>query len=279
MTTRFRATHRPLSRFLQGFGIGIIPAAMPAQRPKQPPARGAAPRAAASPAPQPGRPAPHTERALEILARLRRLYPEADCELEYQEPYQLLVATILSAQATDRSVNLVTPALFARYPDAAALARATPEELQPQIASIGLFRNKAKALIAAARQVVERHLGVVPRERQALEALPGVGRKTANVVLANAFGEPALAVDTHVTRLAGRLGLSTQRDPARIESDLTALFPPTDWGFVSHALIWHGRRVCSARSPRCAVCELAPLCPSAARLGGRAQAAARRTRS
>jgi endonuclease-3 len=207
--------------------------------------------------------APATTRAPAILAGLERLYPDADCELDHVDPFQLLVATILSAQTTDRAVNQVTPGLFARFPDARALAAADPLDVEPLIATIGLFRNKAKSVVGAARALVERHGGVVPREREALEALPGVGRKTANVVLSTAFREPALAVDTHVTRLAGRLGLSSQADPRRIEDDLTALFPRARWGFVSHALIWHGRRVCDARAPRCETCGLAPHCPSA----------------
>jgi endonuclease-3 len=207
--------------------------------------------------------APAATRAPAILAGLERLYPDADCELDHVDPFQLLVATILSAQTTDRAVNQVTPGLFARFPDARALAAADPLDVEPLIATIGLFRNKAKSVVGAARALVERHGGVVPREREALEALPGVGRKTANVVLSTAFREPALAVDTHVTRLAGRLGLSSQADPRRIEDDLTALFPRARWGFVSHALIWHGRRVCDARAPRCESCGLALYCPSA----------------
>jgi endonuclease-3 len=201
-------------------------------------------------------------RASEVVARLRRLYPEATCELEHVDPFQLLVATILSAQTTDKAVNQVTPALFAAYPDAVALARAEPPAVEPLIATIGLFRNKARAIVGTARALVERHGGAVPRERLALEALPGVGRKTANVVLSTAFGEPALAVDTHVARLAGRLGLSRSDDPRAIEDDLTSVLDPRDWGFTSHALIWHGRRVCAARAPRCADCGLADVCPS-----------------
>lgn len=207
--------------------------------------------------------APRETRALAILPALRRLYPDADCELEHVDPFQLLVATILSAQTTDRAVNQVTPALFARFPDAPTLAVADPRAVEPLIASIGLFRNKAKSIVGAARALVERHGGQVPRDREALEALPGVGRKTANVVLSTAFREPALAVDTHVARLSGRLGLSRETDPRRIEEDLMRLFPPEAWGFASHALIWHGRRVCDARAPRCEACALAALCPSA----------------
>lgn len=202
-------------------------------------------------------------RAEAILRELERLYPDAECELEHVDPFQLLIATILSAQTTDKAVNQVTPALFARYPNAAALAQAQPTAVEPLIATIGLFRTKAKAIIGTAQQLVSQHGGQVPVARAALEALPGVGRKTANVVLASAFGEPALAVDTHVQRLAQRLGLSRQTQAIAIEQDLLALFPPARWGFVSHALIWHGRRVCSARAPRCSECTLNRLCPAA----------------
>lgn len=201
--------------------------------------------------------------ARDVVRRLHRVYPDATCELDHRNAYQLLIATILSAQTTDRAVNEITPALFARYPDPAALALASPEEVAQHIASIGLFRNKARSIVGAARALVEQHGGEVPRDREALEALPGVGRKTANVVLSTAFDEPALAVDTHVTRLAQRLGLSDAGEPRKIEDDLTAALPPKEWGFTSHALIWHGRRVCKARGPRCDLCELSPVCPSA----------------
>ncbi|MBP7148475.1 MAG: endonuclease III [Acidobacteria bacterium] len=202
-------------------------------------------------------------RARRIVRALRKAYPDADCELEHVDPFQLLVATILSAQTTDKAVNQVTPALFRRYPTPAALAAAEPAEVEPLIASIGLFRNKARSVVGAARALVERFGGVVPRDREGLESLPGVGRKTANVVLSTAFRVPALAVDTHVTRLAQRLRLSDDPRPEKIEADICAAVPPADWGFTSHALIWHGRRVCSARAPRCAACVLARLCPSA----------------
>lgn len=202
------------------------------------------------------------ETAGEIVRRLHAMYPDAHCELDHVDPFQLLIATILSAQTTDRAVNLVTPALFARYPDARALAAAEPHEVEPRIATIGLFRNKARAIVAAARALVLGHGGTVPAERSALEKLAGVGRKTANVVLATAFGEPALAVDTHVARVSARLGLTRGDDPRRIEDDLTAALPPAEWGFTSHALIWHGRRVCAARAPRCADCALEDLCPA-----------------
>ena len=206
---------------------------------------------------------PTPEYAAEILRRLRRLYPEAECELDHKDAFQLLVAVILSAQTTDKAVNRATPALFERYPTAAALAEAPPEDVEPLISSLGFFRNKAKAVVGAARGIVEQSGGEVPREREALESLPGVGRKTASVILATAFGEPALAVDTHVARLAEILGLSRERDPDKIERDLTAHFPREDWGFASHALIWHGRRVCVARRPRCAECGMSDVCPSA----------------
>ncbi|HHN75119.1 MAG TPA: endonuclease III, partial [Acidobacteria bacterium] len=160
-------------------------------------------------------------RARTIIRRLRKLYPEAECELEHRDPFQLLVATILSAQTTDKAVNQVTPALFRRYPSPRELAAAQPAEVEPLIARIGLFRNKARSIVGAARMLDEDFGGRVPRTREELQRLPGVGRKTANVVLASAFGEPALAVDTHVTRLAGRLGLSSSKDPRRIEDDLT----------------------------------------------------------
>jgi endonuclease-3 len=200
-----------------------------------------------------------------ILSGLEQLHPEADCELFHDDPFQLLIATILSAQTTDKAVNLVTPELFRRYPDAARLAAAEPREVEVLISSIGLFRNKAKALIGASQQLVARFGGKVPPTRAALESLPGVGRKTANVVLATAFRQPALAVDTHVQRLSRLLGLTRQTDPAKIEQDLCQLFPESRWGFVSHALIWHGRRVCVARAPRCQDCGLRAVCPSAFR--------------
>jgi endonuclease-3 len=210
----------------------------------------------------------HRKHARDVVRRLRELYPDASCELDHRDPYQLLVATILSAQTTDRAVNEVTPALFRRYPDPGSLAAASPEDVAEQIASIGLFRNKARSIVGAARALVERHGGEVPRDREALEELPGVGRKTASVVLSSAFGEPALAVDTHVTRLAQRLGLSAASEPRKIEQDLTNALPPSDWGFASHALIWHGRRVCKARGPRCDLCALSPVCPSAFLIDG-----------
>jgi endonuclease-3 len=202
-------------------------------------------------------------RAARVLSALEASYPDAASELDFEDPYQLLVATILSAQATDASVNAATPALFAAYPDAAALARATPEEVEPYVRTIGLYRGKAKNLVATARLLVERHEGAVPEAFDALLQLPGVGRKTANVVASNAFGRPGIAVDTHVGRLARRLGFSRHTDPNKVEKDLEALWPEDRWIFAHHALILHGRRVCTARAPDCPDCPLAADCPSA----------------
>ncbi|MEO8448254.1 MAG: endonuclease III [Gemmatimonadota bacterium] len=203
-------------------------------------------------------------RAREILARLEREYPDAHCALDFRGPYQLLVATILSAQCTDVRVNLVTPAFFARFPTAQDLALADPAEVEILIRSTGFFRNKTKSLLGMARGVVETYQGEIPRDMASLRVLPGVGRKTANVVLGNAFGiNEGVVVDTHVTRVAGRLGLTKHTDAEKIEQDLIPLFPQAKWTMVSHYLISHGRQVCIARRPRCEVCVLADLCPSA----------------
>jgi endonuclease-3 len=200
----------------------------------------------------------------EILARLTAEYPAARCALEHRSPLELLVATILSAQCTDARVNQVTPALFRRCPDARAYAEAGLPELEALVQSTGFFRNKAKALQGLGRALVERHGGEVPATMAELTALPGVGRKTANVVLGNAFGlEEGVVVDTHVARLSARLGLTRESDPVRIESDLVALVPRPAWTLWSHLLIHHGRAVCKAPRPRCAACVLADLCPSA----------------
>ncbi len=206
---------------------------------------------------------PERARIAEVLRRLRALYPNPRTELSHRTPFQLLVATILSAQATDRSVNLATPALFARYPDADALARAEPEDLYPLIGKIGLYRNKARSLVGAARMIRDRFGSRVPRDRESLMALPGVGRKTANVVMSNAFGIPAIAVDTHVFRVSRRLGLASGNTPERVEAQLRAIVPREDWSDAHHWLIFHGRRVCSARRPGCQACGLADVCPSA----------------
>lgn len=221
----------------------------------------------ARPAPKPRRGVvPAADRIGAILARLKAAYPDAHCALEHADAYQLLVATILSAQCTDARVNLVTPALFAHYPGPAQLARARQADVETLVQSTGFFRNKAKNLIAMAQAVVAEHGGEIPRTMDALHALPGVGRKTANVVLGNAFGlNEGVTVDTHVTRLAGLLRLTRHTDPVKIEQDLMRLVPREDWTLVSHLLILHGRAVCIARRPQCDRCVLAELCPGAAR--------------
>lgn len=200
--------------------------------------------------------------AAAIDAALAAAYPDATCELTHRSPYELLVATILSAQCTDVRVNLVTPALFARFPDATALAGADPAALEELIRSTGFYRNKARSLLGMAQAVVERHGGQVPAEMGALTALPGVGRKTANVVLGTAWGlATGVVVDTHVTRLSRRMGLTSQDDPEKIERDLMALFPESSWVALSHRLILHGRRICQARKPACDRCSIAGVCP------------------
>jgi endonuclease-3 len=199
-----------------------------------------------------------------MLDQLAQLYPDATCELDHHDAYQLTVATILSAQSTDRGVNLVTPALFARYPDAAALAQADPAELERMIHSTGFFRNKARSLIGMARKVVADYGGEIPRTMEEMVTLPGVARKTANVVLGTAYRIPSgFVVDTHVTRVAARLGLTRETDPVAIEQDLMAVVPREDWIDTGHRIIWLGRRICDARRPRCPDCPLAPKCPSA----------------
>jgi endonuclease III len=201
--------------------------------------------------------------ALEVFARLRKTHPDAHCELDHETPLQLLMATILSAQCTDKRVNMVTPRLFSTYPNGGALAGARQDELEEIIRSTGFFRNKAKSLIALGRALVERHHGQVPGSMEELVKLPGVGRKTANVILGNAFGRnEGVVVDTHVGRLSIRLGLSREADPVKVEQDLMPLFPREDWTMVAHVLIFHGRRVCDARSPRCEICSVSEICPS-----------------
>ena len=195
---------------------------------------------------------------------LAELYPDAHVELDHRDGYQLLCATILAAQSTDKMINTITPALFARYPDAAALAKADPAELEPLIYKSGFFRNKAKALIGMARALVERHGGRVPDTMDELVALPGVARKTSNVILWTVFRKnEGFIVDTHVTRLAQRLGLTRHTDPVKIEQDLMRIVPRDEWGRFADRLIWHGRRMCFARNPACPQCPLAPVCPSA----------------
>ena len=204
------------------------------------------------------------QRSLEILTRLKRLYPDAPCTLDYETPVQLLVATILSAQCTDARVNLVTPALFQRFPDAVALGNADLEELESLVRSTGFYRNKAKNIKGACWAIVHKFNHQVPQTMELLLELPGVARKTANVVLAHAFGiNMGVTVDTHVKRLSHRLGLTKHTDPIRIERDLMLLLPQPDWENWSIRLVYHGRAVCNARNPNCDVCELADLCPSA----------------
>ncbi|MCC6927857.1 MAG: endonuclease III [Gemmatimonadaceae bacterium] len=199
-----------------------------------------------------------------IYRELAALYPDAHCELNFQSPYQLLAATILSAQCTDKRVNMVTPELFRRFPSPSALAAAEPAEVEAIIRTTGFFRAKSKSLIGMARAITEQHGGEVPSTMEALVVLPGVGRKTANVILGNAFGiDAGVVVDTHVLRLAHRIGLTSETDPIKVEQDLMRLFPRDQWTMLSHLLIWHGRRTCDARKPRCGACALAGKCPSA----------------
>jgi endonuclease-3 len=211
--------------------------------------------------------ASRTARAREVLTRLEREYPDARCALDHRNAFELLCATILSAQCTDARVNLVTPALFRKYPDAHALARARTPVLEEIIRSTGFFRNKAKSLIGMAQALVADHGGDVPRTMEQLYVLPGVGRKTANVILGNAYGiNEGITVDTHVGRLSRRLGLTREEDPVKVEQDLMALLPRDSWAEISHLLIFHGRQVCIARRPRCEECVLSDICPSAFRV-------------
>lgn len=202
------------------------------------------------------------ERAGSILAELRTVYGEARTELDYSTPFELLIAVILSAQATDVSVNKAGPGLFSAYPDAASMAQAEPDDVMPLISSIGLFRSKARNIVATARQLTAEYDGRVPATREELMKLPGVGRKTANVVLGALYNIPAIAVDTHVGRLARRLGFSRQANPDKVELDLQKTFDESDWVFAHHALILHGRRVCTSRKPACAICTIRDWCPS-----------------
>jgi endonuclease-3 len=203
------------------------------------------------------------ERVAQLVEALPEVYPGAHCELDFKTPLQLLIATILSAQCTDKRVNMVTPKLFARYRSAAAFAAAPQAELEQAIRSTGFFRNKAKSIRAAAAAIEEHHRGRVPDTMEALHALPGVGRKTANVVLGNAFGkDEGIVVDTHVARLSQRLRLTKQTDAEKIETDLMKVVPRKHWTIWSHWLIWHGRRRCFARKPDCHQCEILRLCPS-----------------
>ena len=204
-----------------------------------------------------------SERANQLVEAFPGIYPDAHCELDFKTPLQLLIATILSAQCTDKRVNMVTPTLFARYRTAADYARAKPAELEKAIQTTGFFRNKTKSIRAATAAIEKKHGGEVPQTMAELHALPGVGRKTANVVLGNAFHKnEGIVVDTHVARLSHRLGLTTQQNPEKIERDLMKLIPQKQWTNWSHWLIWHGRRRCFARKPDCENCEVFRLCPS-----------------
>ena len=249
-TTKKPAARKPVARRI------AKPVAKPAIGKKAAPRRAKAPKALAGDALR--------AHALALHERLGTLYPDAHCELDFETPLQLLVATILSAQCTDTRVNMVTPALFAAYPTAQALADAPIERLEELVKTTGFFRMKAKNIQGMARALVERHGGEVPSDMEALVRLPGVGRKTANVVLGNAFRvNHGVVVDTHVGRLATRLGLTRETDPVKVEEALMPLFPRESWTMLSHLLIFHGRRVCDARKPRCGECTLADVCPSA----------------
>ena len=204
------------------------------------------------------------KRANEIDKRLAKRYPDAKCSLDFTNPFELLIATILSAQSTDARVNIVTKSLFRKYPSPAAFAKADLVEMEKDVKQTGFFRNKAKAVINCSKAIVERHGGEVPRTMEELVELPGVGRKTANVVLGNAFQTPAgIVVDTHVTRVSGRLGLTESADPVVIEQDLVALLPRKKWTAFANRMIYHGRETCIARKPKCGECVLNDLCPSA----------------
>jgi endonuclease-3 len=208
-----------------------------------------------------------TARIAAIVEGLDELYPNAHCELDFETPFQLLVATILSAQTTDVRVNMVTPKLFAKYGTPAKLASATPQEIEPIIMSTGFYRNKTKSILGAARVIMEDFDGVVPQTMEELLTLPGVARKTANVVLGSAYGKnEGFVVDTHVMRLSQRLKLTRANEPPKIEQDLMAKLPRDKWTKLGHQLIWHGRRVCFARKPACHECALAPHCPSAGKV-------------
>jgi endonuclease-3 len=201
-------------------------------------------------------------RARRINRELALLYPDAKCELDFSAPLELLVATILSAQTTDKRVNMVTPTLFARYRTAADYASADREELEKIIQSTGFYHNKATSLMGLGQALCDRFGGEVPRKLVQLVTLPGVGRKTANVVLGNAFGVPGITVDTHFGRLAQRFGWTSNTDPVKIEAEVGALFPKSDWTILSHRLIWHGRRICHSQRPACGACAIAQWCPS-----------------
>ena len=202
------------------------------------------------------------ERVAEILKRLDQLYPDVTCALTHRSAWELLVATILSAQSTDVNVNRVTPELFRKYPTVEAFAALTPEQLEPDVRSTGFFRNKSKSVVGAAKKIVSDFGGQVPDDMEKLLTLPGVARKTANVVLGNAYGIPGITVDTHFGRLSRRFGWTTSDDPVKVEAEVGELIPKSDWVLLSHRLIWHGRRICHARKPACGACPVADWCPS-----------------
>ncbi len=212
---------------------------------------------------RPAHPIPLAERVVHIRNELQKLYPETVTALDFRGPLQLAVATILSAQCTDKRVNLVTPALFARFRTATDFATAELSEIETYVKSTGFFRNKAKNIRAFCQTILEKHRGEVPGTLDELIALPGIGRKTANVVLGDGFGIPGITVDTHVGRLSRRLGLTVQTDPVKVEFDLMKLVPQPEWTRFSHRLIFHGRQVCHSRKPLCGACSLNPLCPKA----------------
>jgi endonuclease III len=215
------------------------------------------------PKPPPAARRPPTARAPEIFERLAAAYPDTRCALDFETPFQLLVATILSAQCTDKRVNMVTPKLFATYPTPAALAAAKQEDVEDLVRTTGFFRNKAKSLLGVSAAIESQHGGEVPGSMDALVELPGVGRKTANVILGNAFDHnEGIVVDTHVARVSQRLGLTKHTDPVKIEQDLVTLFPREQWTLLAHLLIEHGRQICEARLPKCSQCPVGDLCPS-----------------
>jgi endonuclease III len=241
-----------------------VPPPTASQAPKAPAQALKAPKAPKTPAAPkaPATPVALTRQARRINRELAELYPDAHCELDFTNALELSVATILSAQCTDKRVNEVTPALFRRYPTAEAYAGADRAELEDMVRSTGFFRNKANSIMGLGRALVERYNGEVPATLTELVSLPGFGRKTANVVLGNAFGVPGLTIDTHFGRLARRWAWTTNTDPVKVEQDVAALIPAKEWTILSHRVIWHGRRVCHARKPACGACAIANLCPS-----------------
>lgn len=206
------------------------------------------------------KPKPKRVQTSKILETLARMYPDAHCELDFRNPFELLIATILSAQSTDKQVNKVTKPLFEKYPTPEKMLTLSEEELAEYIRGLGLYRNKSKNIRMTCQILVDKYQGKVPNNRKQLEELPGVGRKTANVVLSNAFGIPALAVDTHVHRVANRLALADSNQPLETEKQLLRKIPRKKWSDTHHQLIWHGRRICSARRPKCEICDLYPYC-------------------